>query len=370
MQKKAVDSAVYAFALIFLSFVFLYLPELVTDSVTSSLSLCAARVIPAVFPFSVLSSFFFYSGTADAVDRIMSRPFYRLFGLRRGASAFLSGLVFGFPIAAMTAGKLFSSGRITKSECERLTAFSCCASPSFPVFAVGVGMYRRLSAGLLLWGVQAVFSVLIGFILHIFRPLKSTEEHEQKIPERVPQRLSDMLTSSVSDASRVMLSVAGSVTFFSLLGSVSRYVTDTLIGGGAVSLFISAFFEFNSACSAASEAFINGTANFQLSLSVSAFAVAFSGLSVICQSASVLPSPDISVRPLIIGKLFCGTLSAVSVYFIAPLICKSASVSVTDIPTNEKNALALPFAAVFTLLIIYTFKKCKRRTCKREEKVI
>lgn len=365
MRKRGFDVTVYSFAALFVSALFLAFPELVTESVSRSLSLCATRVIPAVFPFSVLSSFFIHSGGVNVVDRVLRRPFRFLFGLRAGASAFLCGLFFGFPLGAMTAGSLYKNGIISSSECQRLLCFTCCASPTFPVFSVGRGMFGSIGVGFLLWGAQAVTAVIIGVTLRLFAPVKAQNTVVPTANAAASRPFPELLTVSVGDASRVMLSVCGSVTFFSLIAAVLSEILVGLTGITMLGLFVSVFFEFASGCAASAEAFAAELISRQCAIAFSGFAIGFSGLSVLCQNSAVVPRGEINLYPHIFCKMISGIVTAVISYSFSSLIPDSVSASTPTFNPTLSPLYILPSLLFFFAAVALSKRRKKISTCKK-----
>lgn len=350
--------AVYSAAAVFLSLLFYLMPETVTDAVSRALYVCAVRVIPSVFPFTVASSFFIKTGGADKTDALFSRPFYALFGMSRGASALFSALLFGFPLGAMRVGSLYVSGRISSREASRLLTFCACASPTYPVFAVGKGMFGSVGAGVMIWGVTSAVSVLIGIILNGLRPIRC----EFAPPEREASpsvNLPDAITASVADASRVMLTVCGSVTFFSLLGRVTAELLSTVTDFTGIPIFVASVFEFASGCAVGAEAYSSGLISRSAALAISAFSIGFSGLSVICQNTSVLPSGKIALLPHIASKAATGIISGAVVYCLSSRIGTDVNVSVS-FPTESFSPVSLvPSGAILLIFALILIKKRK-----------
>lgn len=348
-------TAVYSAAAVFLSFLFYIMPDTVTDAVSRALSVCALRVIPAVFPFTVISSFFIKSGGADRIDALLSRPFHAIFGLSCGASALFCGLFFGFPLGAMCVGSLHSSGKIDKSEAARLLTFCACASPTYPVFAVGKGMFGSVGTGIMIWCVTSAVSVAIGFSLNILRPIGRPYKQSVAACTRT-LRLPEAVTASVADASRIMLNVCGSVTFFSLIGRVTSEMISAITESPYAALFVSSVFEFASGCAHSAEAYSSGLVNRSDALAISTFAIGFSGLSVICQNASVLPHTRIALLPHIVSKFITGLLSCAVVYFLSSRIDSGINASV-DFDTASFSPVALIPSAVIVLIFVLTLIK-------------
>ena len=108
------------------------------EAVRRGLTLCARSVIPALFPYFVVSGLFISLGFADGVGRRLEPLTRRLFGVGgAGASAFFLGLLGGYPVGGRTVGQLYRAGRLSKNEAERLLAFCNNAGPSFILGVVG-----------------------------------------------------------------------------------------------------------------------------------------------------------------------------------------------------------------------------------------
>ncbi len=345
-------------AVLMLSLCFYIMPDTVTDGVTGALAVCATRVIPSVFPFTVLSSFFIKTGGAERIDTWLRRPFRAVFGLSCGASALFCGLCFGFPLGGACVASLYKSGRIDRREASRLLCFSACASPAYPVFAVGKGMFGSTRAGLLVFAVTAAVSVAVGAALKLISPIKSSA------PRITFQRtasisVSDAVTSSVTDASRIILNVCASVTFFSLAGRIVTESVYALYPSEGVYSALLSVFEFASGCASAADAFSSGALTASNALAVCAFAVGFSGLSVILQTASVLSGCDVPIAPFIASKAVAGLLSALLVRSLSSVLPLDVSASAGPPVAMPPCTSLLPLAAILLIFFVILIKNRK-----------
>ena len=101
-----------------------------------ALTLCAGTVIPALFPFMVVTGLLVRLGFGQWLAPDMAGLMASLFRLPGCAgSALLLGLVGGYPIGARTAAELYASGDLTRQEAERLLTF---CNNSNPVFLISV----------------------------------------------------------------------------------------------------------------------------------------------------------------------------------------------------------------------------------------
>ena len=142
------------------------------EAVRRGLTLCARSVIPALFPYFLVSGLFISLGFADGVGRRLEPLTRRLFGVGgAGASAFFLGLLGGYPVGGRTVGQLYRAGRLSKDEAERLLAFCNNAGPSFILGVVGVGCFGSLRTGVYLYLVHAFSAVLVGILFRKKAPV-------------------------------------------------------------------------------------------------------------------------------------------------------------------------------------------------------
>lgn len=358
---KMKGHAALAAVVIMLSGLFLFMPDTVSDATVGALSLCASRVIPSVFPYSVLSSLFVSSGGADALDRVLSPISSRLFGRRQGASALLLGLLFGFPLGALTVGAQHRSGVLSASEASRMLTFVCCASPTFPVFVVGRGYFGSTAVGLAIWGTQAAVSVLIGMML------AHKKNDAQSAPTVSPaayidKSISALITGAVTDASRVMLNVCGSVTFFSILSAVISHLLCGITDSAIPSLLISAAFEFSSGTAAAAGAYSAGLVSRAAAVGICGFSIGFAGMSVMFQTASVCEG--IPLASHLCGKLVCGAVTAAVTYIVSDHPAFAPVFSSADIGTVPSHISVFAYAAPTVMLITFLIFLFYKKSCK------
>jgi len=278
---------------ILLSFTF---SPIISKSVLAGLSLCYTAIIPSVFPFMILSDLLL-STTHFENFKLLRKLFSRIFKINGCAiSAFLAGTVCGFPIGPKLARELYLSGKISKNECERLIGFSNNASPAFVISGVGFALLDSTSLGIILYLVSVFSSVIIGFLSGIFQ--KTEEEN------LISKNASFSLTASVKSAAENTVTVCGFITVFSvIIGFLSYFIKNRTILA-----ILSSFLEIGNAAKiiVSTDALPR-----EVSISLLAFAISFSGLSVHFQSKNALSGCDVSMKKYYIMKLAAGALSAI-----------------------------------------------------------
>ncbi|MCF2664947.1 sporulation protein [Oscillibacter valericigenes] len=260
-----------------------------------ALLLCGKSVIPALFPFLVVSSLLIALGFGEWVSPYLAglmTPLFRLPGL--ASSALLLGLVGGYPIGAQTAADLYRQHLLTRQEAERLLTFCNNSNPVFLISVLGVGVFGSVRTGVALWLVHVLSALLVGLL---FRGHGKTADRRQA-PSIACRAVSlpAALVAAVRNSAGGMLSVCAFVTLFYVvaapLEALGPHLGTALVG--VVELFSLTplltpdFFGFVLAAGCAG----------------------WGGLSVLCQTAAVLEGTELALRPCLLGKLAQGLLSA------------------------------------------------------------
>ena len=173
--------------------------EETAQAVRDGLALCAQSVVPALFPFFVLSGLFISMGCAG----VLAPALGRLPGVSpAGASAFLLGAVGGYPVGARTVGQLRAAGLCGREEGECL--LTCCnnAGPAFIFGVAGLGCFGSLRAGAALYAIHIGSAALVG-LLHRRRGGSSAGA----LPAAIRMRPSQALIDAVQSAAGTMVQV-------------------------------------------------------------------------------------------------------------------------------------------------------------------
>ena len=261
------------------------------ETVRRGIELCLASVIPALFPFFVVSSLLVSLGAGRAA-RILERPFRALFRCGgAGAAAFLLGMLGGYPVGAATVASLVRQGDVSPAEGRRLLAFCSNAGPSFIIGVAGLTVFGSARTGAYLYLIHITAAMAAGFLLRGRRAVTGGTYH----PPARPGLISAFL-SAVQGAASAMGRVCAFVVFFLVLLSLAETVT------GALPPWAAGFLELT-----------NGI--LRLSPTRSGFVTAaallgWGGLSVHGQTASVLEGTGLSMTRYFSGKALQAALSA------------------------------------------------------------
>ena len=257
-----------------------------------------STIIPTLFPFFVFSDFWtsaFYINP----NGVVSKCFKKLFNVNGCAvTALLSGLICGFPIGVKVATGLYKENKISKNELKKISGFVNNPSAAFVISGVGAGIFKDVRLGLMMY-ISVIFSSIITGVL-----FRGKHENIQNTAEI--QRQSFNLTNSIINAGINSLNVTSCIIFFSgIIG-----ITSTLIKAESPLTCISIFLEITNAVKMISKS-KNLTQLGRLTLT--AFALGFSGFSVHLQTFCFLPK-EISRAEYILMKLIQGVICALSIF--------------------------------------------------------
>ncbi len=283
--------------------------ELAISSMSGGMRLCVSTVIPALFPFMVLSELLVSSGAAKLVARIFGGVFEGLFGIRReGCIAFLLGIVCGFPIGTKSAVSLYENGKISRSELEHLLTFCNGPSSAFLISAVGVSLFSSREFGVMLYCAEIISATVIGAVGRVFFSHKKRDDEETLARGVRSQEESaglQSVVSAVTSSASSMLYVCSFVVFFSSVTGILSAYADAAGLPRAIKTALIGFFEITGGVAAASS-----LPTYSACLCTAAI-VGWSGLSVHFQLVSLCSDHKIAYRPYFLAKLIRGALDLI-----------------------------------------------------------
>lgn len=271
------------------------------QAVRDALALCVQSVIPALFPFFVVSSLFIDLGCAAVLGRSLAPIMRWLFGVSgAGGTAFLLGIIGGYPVGGRTAGELYRSGQCEREECERLLAFCNNAGPSFILGIAGLGCFGSVRVGAWLYLIHVGAAVMVGLLF------RSTSRQMGRPEKTETPRWADALIEAVRGGAMSMVSICAFVVFFLvILRLFSRF---TGIQHGAILGIVE---------------MTNGIlrlANDRRGFIWAAGLLGWGGLSVHCQTAAVLSGSGLSLKRYFIGKALQAAISMAAAWPVSLLL--------------------------------------------------
>lgn len=339
----------------------LYAPE-AAEGVRAGLRIAAETALPALFPFFVAGALMVRTGLAAAIGRLMERPFHALYGLSgAGAAALALGLLGGYPVGAQVTVQLFQSGQLTHDEAERLLGFVNCSGPAFLVSMGGAAVCGSVKAGFLLYAVHAAAALMTGFAL-----TRSPGSQPRASKPAPCEAFSPAFVGAVGDGLATALKVTSFIVFFSVLLSLGEAlgVLDSFAAALAPMLRLAGLpmeaaeasargmIELTNGLAALPALRLPGRSLFPL---ISAL-TGFGGLSVHCQTLSILAGTGLSARPYLFGKLVHASVS----YALASIWCAAVPHSVAAFAQSgvQVGAAASFVPAGAALAVIVLCQRC------------
>lgn len=263
-----------------------------------AMNLCFEMIIPTLFPFFVCSGILIYSGFCEVLAKMFRFCMKPLFGVSpSGASAFVLGIISGYPLGAVTAGELYENNYISKTEAERLLAFCNNSGPLFILGSVGAAVYSDIKIGAVLYLTHISASITVGMIFKFYKRKAFTAPPTvMTTPNR---SVGEIFNIALQNAVRNIFTVCGAIVFF---GTVSRLALDRLPIDGVLYAVLSGIAEFAGGTAAVSKLTISVAEK----LVLTAFIVGFAGLCVHIQVVAVIAKYRLNLVPYFIGKLLHG----------------------------------------------------------------
>lgn len=386
-------------------------PKEAFEAALNGLSIWWNIVFPALLPFFIFSQVLIGLGVVHFLGVLLEpvmRPVFNVPGT--GSFVMAMGLASGFPIGAVLTSKLRQQKLCSKVEAERLISFVNTADPLFMFGAVAVGMLHAPQAGLVIAAAHYLSSISVGFVMRFYKARPSKKEKNRPLENKniltlafealVKARKEDgrpfgrLLGEAIRDSVNTLLLIGGFIILFSVIISMLDLVgVVALLSSGFSHLlsligldtalspaFISGLFEIDLGCQLAGN--VQGISLEHRIIAVSAI-IAWSGLSVHAQVASIISPTDINIFPYICARFLHAALAGFyCLLFFGPLelpVLRSARtlpVFLQTVPQGSlpfwyertifmgERALGILLLLLAVSLLICIYEKIKAKTGK------
>ncbi|MCL2105640.1 MAG: hypothetical protein FWH26_01030 [Oscillospiraceae bacterium] len=263
------------------------------------LLLCGQVMIPALFPFFVLSGIFAAIAQKTRPSAGQSR--------RQAVGVVLIGFLGGYPMGAKTAAQLLDRGLLSRAQAQRLMLFCVNAGPAYLIGVVGSALLGSRRAGLLAFLSLLIAGLLLG-LCGRWLPEEASPAPSGAQPrkgralfvEQSGQRADQLLLNAVTQATATMMGVCAWVVLFSCLCALLQLLPAALRPAIPA---LTAFLEVSSGTVMAARV---GT-----SLPVLCAILGWGGLSVHCQILGDLRRSGLRLRWFWAARAIHGALAAV-----------------------------------------------------------
>lgn len=189
-------------------------PQQAVQGFEDGIFLCTGTVLPALFPFFVLTDMLLSCPFREKTFR----PAARILGLQSsiaGLAVLLSWLG-GYAVCAQLVGTLRRSDELGERDAALVLLLGCCSSPGFVIGCVGGLLLGNLRLGVLLYVLQLAANLLAAaFCMPLLprkEPLAMVTANKQDKKRSLPSSISKAVSSS--------LQVCGCLLFFRTISAV------------------------------------------------------------------------------------------------------------------------------------------------------
>lgn len=346
-------------------------------------------VFPALLPFFIASELLMSFGIVHFMGVLLEpvmRPLFNVPGT--GSFVMAIGFTSGYPIGSMVTARLRSQGLCSRVEAERLMSFTNNSSPLFMLVAVAVGMFNNPAVGLVIAGAHYTANLTLGLGLRFYgRSEKEKSTQPRTKIHLIPAKaLAEMLGivrqenrpfgkimgDAVKNSINNLLNIGGFIILFAVIinvltelgvigliaAALGKILIPVGVSASVLSAVASGLFEMTMGTKLASEA----SAPLLQQLVAVSFILAWSGLSVIAQVASMIAHTDIRLGLFIAARIFhaflAGMYTVVFYNLFEPKINTSTvfnAYNQTGLGTTLifiKNSLLLFFGILAVFIVI------------------
>ena len=298
------------------------------EAAKNGLRLWSTSVLPTLFPFFIATELLCKTNFVQILGKFLNKFMKPVFNVPgESAIAIIMGTLSGYPVGAKVVCNLYENKICSKSEAERLIAFTNNSGPIFILGSVGVALLGNAKLGKILLISHILSSLLVGFAFRFwkkdqvdltFRNYKS----ESKELIRV-SNLGEILGDAIKKSISTVLSIGGFVVLFSVIISI--------LSSLEILTSLAQFLAFLGIPYDIALGILSGIIELTNGLQISttcynilplpciltcSFLLGFGGFSVLLQVFSIIAKSKISIKPYLYGKILHGFLSVILTWIL------------------------------------------------------
>ncbi|NLO89294.1 MAG: sporulation integral membrane protein YlbJ [Clostridia bacterium] len=343
-----------------------------------------STVVPALLPFFIVSELLLGLGAVHFMGVLLEpvmRPLFNVPG--SGAFVVAMGYTSGAPIGALLTAELRKKNLCTRTEAQRLIAFTNNSSPLFLFGAVAVGMFHNPALGSIIALSHYAANLFIGFLFRFWKKNESVgissslkgclirkafkalleAQREDNRP------LGTLLADSIKKSVQTLILIGGFIIFFSVFIEILRLVgilkiisrilylllTPLKIDPAIIPALSTGTFEVTLGTKIASET----GASLPMQLIATSAMLGWQGLSIHAQVASVIKDTDLSMGTFIAARFLHAVIAPfLAVFLLGPIgptlssFLPEAGASAVQLFSNWAFIITLSAAFIIILCIL------------------
>ena len=273
-------------------FIFINNSDTIVSSVNSSINLFLNTVFPSLFPFFML---------VDILNNYNYFGYFRSIIKFKYSDLFIVSIISGLPSNSKYLSTLINENLISKKDASILLGITFFPNPMFVIGIVSSFLGSKIIGIKLL--ASLYLSSFIVFILN-YKKLDNITYNNKNLKKD----FSTLLKTSILKNISLLLVIYGTILIFTILVNLlTEYISINKIFLSIINLFL----EMTSGLKLTST-----LSNPILKIILSAFGLSFTGLSVIMQAFTILPSSSIDIKIFIKNKFLMIMLNIIIIYII------------------------------------------------------
>lgn len=325
-----------------LSLAIVIYPKQSFDSALNGLNIWFNVVCPSLLPFFIGSQILVSLGIVSFAGTLFEpvmRPLFKVPGY--GSFPFVMSITSGYPVGAKIVADLYENNMCSRTEAQRLLSFCSTSGPLFMIGAVGIGMLDMKECGTIILLSHYIGVICVGLLFRFYgcEPAKIFDMKTMRIKEafqkfketliKEKRPIGLILSSAISNSINVLLSIGGFIILFSVIIRLLEQTGIISILSGLVSLILSSVGFSSSLSSPIASGFFEISVGSKLissaqgpliqKLSAISGIIAWSGLSVHAQVASMISHTDLKISIYIISKALHMFFSGICAFLIVKL---------------------------------------------------
>jgi len=277
------------FIILTLTFSVFLNPKLACSYVATALTLWFENMIPALFPFMIISGIIVRKGYSAKLSAPIAPMINRLFHLNATmCTTILLGFMFGFPLGAKTIAEEYRFGHLTKMQAQYLLAFCNNIGPIYMLSFVFPLFNMQKSLLIIHMGIPFLYGLILRYTIYRSMNVNSTV-HSSVVTDTI-----SAIDDAVSSACNAMLKLGGYMMFFILWNlPFTIYKIPTM-------RYLPLFFEINS-----------GLSVMKPSSYLALIFITFSGLSCYAQTYTCIKETDLNFKSYCLHKCIQTVLASI-----------------------------------------------------------
>ena len=284
--------------------------SIIYSSVIYALNIWVNSLIPALFPFFIISDILINYNITNYIPRIFKNFCKHLFNISDNMLTILMlSMVSGFPSNARNTRLLYDKGIINLEEANHILIFSHFSNPIFILTTVGVFFFQNEKIGIIL----LITHYLSNFILGVC--FRNSFKHDDKVTCNNTSKVNfgNVFVNAIKKAIDTILMICGIVVVFMMLAEI---VVHTFNFNSYNKMIVKGIFEITIGLEALSKLDLG----LCFKTVMASIILAFGGISVHTQVLSQITGTKIKYIYFFLGRIYQMIIAGILTYLICVIL--------------------------------------------------